>query len=761
MKLSTRLALVALTVVLTVTGIFALLIHRTARHDAKVVATDAMRLNSIIYAKRIDDKFVDLEGTLQRLAGSITIATLAQHALRSSSDEDIPNEIERGRTLLANAFFNAMTNEPSYLQMRLLHRQDNWKEVVRINRLGTELRRTAPDELQSKGDEFYMQDLINGTSGGTHYTPVSYNREHGVSDGTPVFRIIRPVYAGRVELIGALIINVDFEQFLRIRRDSRIVEREVAAIDRAGSYMLYIAGKTLPALSYVEDPGFEPFVGAEQIGEHGGTSDVLDLGDRLAVVTTVENSLNSASLGLIVVSSEPKSLMYATLNQRLFQQLAVAAALSLGAALLTFVATRHATRPMNRLIKAVSEGESLLEVELPKLDQRDDEIGTIATKFISLTTALQHDRARLEAIHNNVADSIIMITDKGLMADINPAASEMFGYQPDEMIGQPLTMLMPQNMAKEHQGHVARSTISFETRMMGRNREIIGMTKQGTEVPLEIKVSRAVLDGQVHFIGSARSIFERKEAERRQLELLAALERSNTELDRFAYVASHDLKAPLRAISNASNWLAEDLEHVLTDDTRDSLGILRSRAARMERLLDDLLEHSRIGRTRHAQEAISGAALRAELTELINLPPGMSLQVDPRFEQGTFPVMPLKIVLLNLLSNAIKHHHDPSHGHISLEMLEADAFWEFVVMDDGPGIAEAYHTKIFEIFQTLQPRDEVESSGMGLAIIRKHMAVVGGDVRVVSDGTRGTAFHVIWPKQPDGKAGDTAEGMAA
>lgn len=229
--------------------------------------------------------------------------------------------------------------------------------------------------------------------------------------------------------------------------------------------------------------------------------------------------------------------------------------------------------------------------------------------------------------------------------------------------------------------------------------------------------------------------------------LVAALRRSNEELDKYAFVASHDLKAPLRVIDNVSSWLEEDLEAVLTDDTRDSLAMLRNRVRRMERLLDDLLIHSRIGRTEESAERISGTELAATLRDLVDLPPAMQLQISPRFSGIEVPNMPITTILLNLVSNAIKHHDRPD-GRVTLDVRETGAGYEFTVTDDGPGIPPEYHARIFEMFQTLRPRDEVDGSGLGLAIVRKHAEVAGGRIEVASDGGRGTRFTLFWPHDP-------------
>ncbi len=222
----------------------------------------------------------------------------------------------------------------------------------------------------------------------------------------------------------------------------------------------------------------------------------------------------------------------------------------------------------------------------------------------------------------------------------------------------------------------------------------------------------------------------------------------NKELQDFAYAASHDLKAPLRVIDNASKWLEEDLQEHLTDETRENMNLLRGRIRRMEKLLDDLLDYSRIGRSvdeRYA-EIIPGDALMGNILALLSPPEGVAVNVSPRFADIRVRRMPLQQILMNLLSNAMKHH-DKKVARIEVTVEDRGADYAFSVKDDGPGIPEQFHEQIFMMFQTLKPRDQVEGSGMGLAMVRKNIEVFGGTLDLVSAVGKGSTFRFTWPKQ--------------
>ncbi len=236
--------------------------------------------------------------------------------------------------------------------------------------------------------------------------------------------------------------------------------------------------------------------------------------------------------------------------------------------------------------------------------------------------------------------------------------------------------------------------------------------------------------------------------ERRVGERTAQLEAANRELEDFAYAASHDLKAPLRVIDNVSKWLEEDLREHFTDDTRDNMTLLRGRVARMDKLLDDLLEYSRIGRTtdeRYA-EIVAGDVLMDDVLDLLSPPQGFRMNVSAGFADIRVRRMPLQHILMNLIGNAFKHH-DKKAGSIEVTVEDRGAYYDFAVKDDGAGISARFHDQIFKSLQTLKPRDEVEGSGMGLAIVRKNIDVFGGTLGLDSAEGKGSTFRFTWPKQ--------------
>jgi signal transduction histidine kinase len=227
--------------------------------------------------------------------------------------------------------------------------------------------------------------------------------------------------------------------------------------------------------------------------------------------------------------------------------------------------------------------------------------------------------------------------------------------------------------------------------------------------------------------------------ERRRLEL------SNAELDQFAYIASHDLKAPLRGIANLAHWIEEDLQDTLREDTREMLEMLRVRMQRLESLIEGLLEFSRVGRIRAQPDTVNVGTLVGEAIDLLAPPPTTTIVVKEGMPTMVTDRLGLQQVFMNLIGNAIKYTRGDG-ARIEIGVYDAGVFYEFFVADNGPGIAPEYHDKIWGIFQTLAPRDEIEGTGIGLSIVKKAVERRGGIVRLESEAGSGATFSFLWPK---------------
>ncbi|WP_281557046.1 CHASE domain-containing protein [Thalassomonas sp. RHCl1] len=220
------------------------------------------------------------------------------------------------------------------------------------------------------------------------------------------------------------------------------------------------------------------------------------------------------------------------------------------------------------------------------------------------------------------------------------------------------------------------------------------------------------------------------------------LEKSNRDLEEFSYVASHDLKSPLNAIKQLVGWLEEDCSEFIPDSSKGHLQLLKQRSERMMTLLNDLLAYARIGSLVYDDEEVDLKEMAADIFAFLDAPEGFSCSA-PEVKLKIARI-PFDFVMRNLISNAIKHH-DKSTGNITISYQQKNGFHQIRVQDDGPGIPPQLHKKAMEMFQTLRPRDQVEGSGMGLAMVNKFTEHQGGKLTIDSDGSRGTGIIVLWP----------------
>jgi PAS domain S-box-containing protein len=227
----------------------------------------------------------------------------------------------------------------------------------------------------------------------------------------------------------------------------------------------------------------------------------------------------------------------------------------------------------------------------------------------------------------------------------------------------------------------------------------------------------------------------------------AAVTAAYRELDQFAYVASHDLKAPLRGIGNLAQWIQVDLADELSGESAEYLRLLQGRVQRMEALIDGILAYSRAGRVMNPPEPVDTGALVAEVIELIAPPDGVRITVEKGMPTVQVERIPLEQVFINLIANAVKYSSAArTDAAVNVEWRDAGDAFEFSVRDNGPGISEEYQERIWAIFQTLAARDKVEGTGVGLSVVKKVVESRGGIVSVDSKPGEGATFRFTLPK---------------
>lgn len=232
------------------------------------------------------------------------------------------------------------------------------------------------------------------------------------------------------------------------------------------------------------------------------------------------------------------------------------------------------------------------------------------------------------------------------------------------------------------------------------------------------------------------------ELARKEVELNGMLDevnRANKELEQFAYVVSHDLRAPLRGIRHLADWIKEDLQDKISESTEQHLKTMDDRVSRLDNMIQGILKYSKATGGTLEMERVDLGVLLNEILDELEIPKNFSIQIIEKFPEITTHRTKIKQVFSNLISNSI-NHHDRGSGIISISAFENKENYEFVVKDDGPGISPAYHERIFEIFNTLGASSEKSSTGIGLAIVKKIVSEFDGTIEVESDVGKGTSF---------------------
>lgn len=355
----------------------------------------------------------------------------------------------------------------------------------------------------------------------------------------------------------------------------------------------------------------------------------------------------------------------------------------------------------------------------------------------------QRELARLASIVQSSEDSIISLDLDGNITTWNPASERLYGYAEQEILGENMKQLYHEDDIGELNDVMRELTVGNTIEHLETRR----VRKDGKLVHVSITKSPIFdSDGKVVGIsGIARDIGEKRKAQLEQKRLLRELKRTNKELENFAYIASHDLKAPLRAIGSLADWIYADYADKMEEEGREHLNLLKARVQRMHDLIEGILHYSRVGRKDGELVELDLNKVVNDVIGLIEVPKNVSINVADGLPTVKMHKTHPTQIFENLISNAIKYGNEES-GVVEVGFEELPDQHRFFVKDNGVGIDEKYHEKVFEIFQTLNARDEFESTGIGLTIVKKIIENAGGEIWLESEPDKGTTFYFTIPK---------------
>lgn len=385
--------------------------------------------------------------------------------------------------------------------------------------------------------------------------------------------------------------------------------------------------------------------------------------------------------------------------------------------------------------KRKDNSEFPLEIGLRSL-VADGEQFIVAT-IVNITRRKQLEE-RLAKVIDASPYGQLLVDERGIIQLINPSLLHLFGYSKEELLGKSMDILLPERYRDGHEKLRAGYITKPSLRPMGLGRDLTGRHKSGTEIPIEIGLSPVESDAGNLTLAVVTDISERK-----RLEL--NLKQANAHLEEFTYVASHDLKSPLRGISDLVEWIHEDLGAAAPEPVTKNIERIKLRIGRMERLIDDLLLYARAGKRAKESAAIDVHALITDMIEIHPVPTTFKILHDIRISEIYAAKIPLETVLRNLFNNALKHHSGVNPT-ITITAEASGSYCLFKVIDNGPGIPKAAQERVFRLFQTLSS-NEASGSGIGLALAKRLTESHGGQIELISDRNhKGCSFHVWWPR---------------
>lgn len=354
--------------------------------------------------------------------------------------------------------------------------------------------------------------------------------------------------------------------------------------------------------------------------------------------------------------------------------------------------------------------------------------------------------SELSLVASETINSVVITSEEGNIEWVNEGFVRLTGYTPQEANGKRMSEFLYGDLT-DRNAFVAMENASKQINTFST--EIIKYRKDGAPIWVQEDVTR-IRDAKGNtekYIFIESDISDRKKSEEQMQEYLQNLERTNRELDKFAYVVSHDLKAPLRAIGNLTGWIEEDTGHLLPEEVRSHFNLIKERVLRMEALINGILDYSKVAKSNSQFEQFNVGDLVNNVTQTLGNPSDCEFAIDTNLPQITADKVKMEQIFMNLISNAIKFNKQ-TKKKVKVAVTDFGTHYRFSITDNGPGIDPRFHEKIFQIFQTIHTKDEFESNGLGLAIVKKLVDEQQCDIWVESEPGKGATFHFMWPKAP-------------
>ncbi len=362
---------------------------------------------------------------------------------------------------------------------------------------------------------------------------------------------------------------------------------------------------------------------------------------------------------------------------------------------------------------------------------------------------LRYSVSLLTATLESTADGILVDDRQGQIKGFNNRFVTMWQIPESVLASGRIERLLSFGMEQVKDPAAFKAhTLQFRADPMGEGNDVVCL-KSGRVFDMYSKPQ--ILDDQlIGRVWSFRDITAQSTLVRELENTNTRLAKVNKELNDFAYVVSHDLKAPLRGIKTLAGWIASDCADRLDSDAKEQLNLMLNRVDRMHNLIDGILQYSRIGRVTEEKARVNLNELVPQVVDLLAAPQEVEITIQAELPVVNCEQTRIMQVFQNLIGNAIKYMDKP-HGRIVIGCQDDAPWWTFRIADNGPGIEEKHFERVFQLFQTLSPQNDGESTGIGLTLVKKIVELNGGRIWVESTPGKGSTFFFTLPQEIQGE----------
>lgn len=348
-----------------------------------------------------------------------------------------------------------------------------------------------------------------------------------------------------------------------------------------------------------------------------------------------------------------------------------------------------------------------------------------------------------DVIFENISDIILIVNEDAVIIDISASVLGLFKYTREELIGESFQQLLPHNYRAGHKGMFQAFIQNPVPRSMGNGKILYGLDKHGNELPINIVLSSFSKNNRKYFVAIIRDASQLINYQNKLEALNKQLITKNKELDQFAHIVAHDLKSPVNNLFGLIDMIKTDYGKDLEPELRDYFSYIEQTTTNLSNLIEGILKYSISGNGYVDNSAFKLKDLIREVLDNLSIPRGFTTTVEcPEVKIKTNKTQ-LFQVLTNLIENSVKHHNKET-GCIKISCVSSPDLVKIEIEDDGPGIKEVYQNKIFQLFGKGHARNRSDSTGIGLATVRKLVRQNGGTIKLKSAYGKGSKFTFKW-----------------